>query len=188
MSVTNVFGRFAGTDGAKVGMLLAAYGNLEVDLMHCVQVVRDDLDTTLKAMFRVRGESARIAVADALGRQAYINLKLESEFGEAIASLHHCRKIRNHYAHCVWYDDWGDKLGFVDLEELANENACVTDLKALTRRVVDMSLLNAQVEYFDYTSTLLTWINFEGRYRAGKLPEPLGERPTRANQPPLHLP
>jgi hypothetical protein len=51
-----------------IGRLLAGYTNLEVGLMHCVQVVRDDFDAVLKAMFRPRGETSRIDIADALGR------------------------------------------------------------------------------------------------------------------------
>jgi hypothetical protein len=32
--------------------------------MHCVQVVRDDFDAVLKAMFRPRGEATHIDIAD----------------------------------------------------------------------------------------------------------------------------
>jgi hypothetical protein len=42
---------------AVIGRILVDYGELEVDLMNCVQVARSfDLNGTLKAMFRVRGE------------------------------------------------------------------------------------------------------------------------------------
>jgi hypothetical protein len=53
-----------------IGRLLAGYTTLEVGLMHCVQVVRDDFDAVLKAMFRPWGETSRIDIADALGRQS----------------------------------------------------------------------------------------------------------------------
>jgi hypothetical protein len=40
--------------------------------MNCVHVARSfDLNATLKAMFRVRGETNRIDVADGLARAAY---------------------------------------------------------------------------------------------------------------------
>jgi putative SOS response-associated peptidase YedK len=43
-----------------IGRLLVDYGELELDLMNCVQVARSfDLNVTLKVMFRVRGESIR---------------------------------------------------------------------------------------------------------------------------------
>jgi len=66
---------------AVIGRLLVDYGELEVDLMNCVQVARAfDLNGTLKAMFRVRGETNRIDVADGLGRIAYVVANLDVEF------------------------------------------------------------------------------------------------------------
>jgi hypothetical protein len=58
------------SDEAKIiGNLLAGYTDLEVGLLNCIQVVRAfEFDTVLKAMFRVRGETNRIKIADALGR------------------------------------------------------------------------------------------------------------------------
>ncbi|MBT1517011.1 hypothetical protein KIP88_42290 [Bradyrhizobium sp. SRL28] len=56
---------------AVIGRLLLDYGELELDLMNCVQVARKyDMNSTLKAMFRIRGEMSRIQIADALGRVA----------------------------------------------------------------------------------------------------------------------
>ena len=50
-----------------IGRLLAGYTNLEVGLMNCVQVVRLDFDTVLKAIFRARGETARIDITTRFG-------------------------------------------------------------------------------------------------------------------------
>ncbi|WP_275190816.1 hypothetical protein [Bradyrhizobium sp. CSA112] len=56
---------------AVIGRLLLDYGELELDLMNCVQVARKyDMNSTLKAMFRIWGEMSRIQIADALGRVA----------------------------------------------------------------------------------------------------------------------
>jgi len=66
--------------------------------MNCVQVVRDDFDAVLKAIFRVRGETARIDIADALGRHFYDDRGLATEFGMAVGAVRHCLKIRNQYA------------------------------------------------------------------------------------------
>src|SRR6266851_9447017 len=63
-----------------IGRLLAGYTTLEVGLMHCVQVVRDDFDAVLKAMFRPWGETSRIDIADALGRHFYHDRGLGTEF------------------------------------------------------------------------------------------------------------
>ena len=57
---------------AVIGRLLVDYGELELDLMNCVQVARSfDLNATLKAMFRIRGETNRIEIADGMGRAPY---------------------------------------------------------------------------------------------------------------------
>ena len=53
---------------AIIGRLLLDYGELELDLMNCVQVARDyDLNGTLKAMFRVRGETNRVLICRRFG-------------------------------------------------------------------------------------------------------------------------
>jgi hypothetical protein len=104
-------------EAAIIGRLSAGHTMLELDLMNCVQVVRDDLDAILKAMFRVRGETARIDIADALGRHFYDDRGLGTEFAMAIGAVRHCLKIRNQYAHCIWYDDYSGKLAFSNIEE-----------------------------------------------------------------------
>ncbi len=65
---------------AVIGRLLLDYSELELDLMNCVQVARKyDMNSTLKAMFRIRGEMSRIQIADALGRVPYATVGLEGE-------------------------------------------------------------------------------------------------------------
>jgi hypothetical protein len=80
-------------EGAIIGRLLAGYTKL--DLMNCVQIVRDDFDTVMKAMFRSRGEQARISVADAFGRQHYHKYRLGTQFEQSISCMKYCLKIRN---------------------------------------------------------------------------------------------
>ncbi|MFN0219104.1 MAG: hypothetical protein ACKVP4_09850 [Hyphomicrobium sp.] len=171
-----------------IGQLLAGYATLEIDLMNCVSVVRDDLDSTLKAMFRARGETQRIQVADALGRQHYIKLKLGTEFEMAVGAVKFCMKVRNQYAHCIWYDDNTGFLAFVNLEELAELNAFVPSLVGLTRHHVDVPLLSAQMTYFKYATSLLAWTNFEGRRLAGKLTNQPLAKPPAMKQPLLRNP
>src|SRR4051795_4185228 len=104
-------------EASIIGRLLAGYATLALGLMNCVQNVRDDFDAVLKAMFRPRGETSRIDIADALGRHFYHDRGLGTEFAMGIGAVRHCLKIRNQYAHCVWYDDKSGKLAFVNLEE-----------------------------------------------------------------------
>jgi hypothetical protein len=50
-----------------IGRLLVEYGEMELDLCNCVAMGIDDLDMALKAMFRARGETLRIDIAETKG-------------------------------------------------------------------------------------------------------------------------
>jgi hypothetical protein len=82
-------------EAALVGKLLAGYSTLEVGLMNCVQVARDDFDGVLKAMFRTRSVQQRIAIADGLGRHAFDGLGLRTEFEMAVSAVRYSLRIRN---------------------------------------------------------------------------------------------
>lgn len=116
MPILSAFLKFT-SEATLIGGMLAGYADLEIDLTHCVQVVRSDLDTVLKAMFRSRGETQRIDVADAFGRQHYRSLGISTHFEMAIGAVRYCLKIRNQYAHCTWWDDYSGQLAFANLEE-----------------------------------------------------------------------
>jgi hypothetical protein len=185
--VMPAFRRFP-EEAAVIGRLLAGYAELEIDLLHCVSVARDDFDATLKAMFRIRGETARINVADALGRQLYHRLGLGTDFEMAVSAMRYCLKIRNQYAHCNWYDDNTGRLAFVNVEEIANENQPISGFEGLTRHYIDVPTLAEQEQYFGYTDALLTYANYEGRFRVGKLQRNVFSKPAQINQPRLHIP
>jgi hypothetical protein len=171
-----------------IRLCLAGYTNLEVGLMHCVQVVRDDFDAVLKAMFRPRGETSRIDIADSLGRHFYHDRGLGTEFEMGVSAVRYSLKIRNQYAHCVWYDDKSGKLAFVNLEEIAGDNTRLNDLKSLTTWHVDVPLLMAQEQYFVYADKILMWTNYEGRLRDKKLQNNPAQKPPPLKQPDLKIP
>ncbi len=173
-------------EGIIIGRLLVAYADLELSLFHCVNVTRDDFDTVYKAMFKERGESRRITMADTFGRQNYHTLGFGTQFEMAISSVRFCLKIRNQYAHCIWYDDFSGKLAFANLEEGTESNKVVTDFKELTIRHIDIDTLHLQEKYFEYTDSFLAWVNFEGRRVAGKPSMPKQQAPKHINQPPLY--
>jgi hypothetical protein len=183
--VMPVFQRFP-KEAAIIGRLLAGYGELEIDLLHCVSVARKDFDAVLKAMFRTRGETQRLNVADALGRQLYRKLKLGTDFETALAAVRYCLKIRNQYAHCNWYDDYSGRLAFVNVEEVATKNEHVSGFDNITRYYVDVPTLEEQESYFGYAGALLAYANYEGRYRTGELKTRFLEKPLHVSQPPLH--
>ena len=168
-----------------IGRLLAGYTDLELSLLNCVQIVREDFDTVLKVMFRTRGETARINVADALGRQYYHELGLGGQFELAICAMRYCLRIRNDYAHCVWWDDLSDQLAFANIEEVAKSNELQRDFGSLTTLHVNVSQLCEKEKYFQYTDDLLGWVNFEGRHLAGKIPSNVRVFPEPLAQPSL---
>jgi len=185
--VMPAFHRFP-NEAAIIGRLLAGYAELEIDLLHCVTVAREDFDATLKAMFRIRGETAHINVGDALGRQIYDKLQLGADFEMAVSAMRYCLKIRNQYAHCNWYDDRSGRLAFVNVEEIAKGNQPISGFDNLTRLYVDVPVLEEQEQYFGYAGDLIAYANYEGRFRKGKLKTQPLPKPAYVSQPPLHLP
>ena len=180
------FARFK-TEGSIIGRLLVGYGEVELALCYCVANARHDLDAVLKTMFRGRGETRRIDIADALGRKPYAAHNLENEFAETIEAVRHCLKIRNQFAHCQWYDDNSGKLAFVNLEEIARQSAVLQDLSGLTTHHVDTRLLMQQEQYFLYAGARLDYLNYEWRYRAGEINgNPFGA-PQKLDKPTLHV-
>ena len=173
-------------EGRIVGRLLAAYGELEIDVMNCV-AVGTDIDTAVKGLYRHRGETRRIDVAERLGGPYYATHKLDGEFAAGICAVRYCLKIRNLYAHCQWCDDNSGELAFVDLEELARRNDAIKDLNA-TRCHVDVAFLKDQEVYFQETAHYLHWLNYESRHLAGELPTRLIVKPSQRTPPPLRRP
>lgn len=174
-------------EGVLIGKLLLAYGEIENALCSCVAMVRGDMDMVIKAMYRPRGESQRIEIADAIGRIPYRNLHLDTQFSEAIAGVKHCVKIRNQFAHCNWHTPAG-RLCFVDMQEIAEKNAFIADLGKLTFHYIDLTLLQRQEAFFQYVADCLVYLNFEGRKRAGKLATHAFLAPKKVPPPPLYIP
>jgi hypothetical protein len=168
-SILLPFHTFA-TEGATIGRLLAGYSNLEIGLMNCVQMARGgDFDTVLKKMFAKHGESRRIGEAEKLFVSHPQHYGLLGDFQKAVRLVRYCLKIRNQYAHGVWWDDHSGKLAFADMDELGRRRRKVNDLAKLKPYHVDAKLLAAQEACFVYADEYLAWINYEGRARAGTL-------------------
>lgn len=170
-----------------IGRILAGYTEIEFWLLSCVDSGTDDFDALTKIMFRTRGETQRIEVADAMGRQKFIALGLGTEFSMAIGSVHHCRKIRNQYSHCNWSPE-KDALRFIDMEGLAKLHTPVTMKSVLPNQQLTLEILQQQEAYFDYTEEYLFWLADEARTIRGKS-APEAERvpkPKQLKQPPLY--
>lgn len=106
-------------EAAIIGRLLAGYGELEFSLAFCLGVVLGDHIVGIKAFFRLRSESSRLEVTDALMRDAIAAQGIEGEYAQAIGCIRHCLKIRNKYAHCHWAVDTSAGLFFTSMQDTA---------------------------------------------------------------------
>jgi len=172
---------------AVVGRMLVDYGEIELDLLNCIQMARGrDMNSTLKTMFRVRGEMSRIQIADALGRVPYTTLGLGYEFAMMIDAFNFCRRIRNKYAHAYWHDPvQGKRLCYVSLEDLADDNEPVNDLGRLTFFFIDEPLLLQQESYFEFVRGLISYLNWEGQLRSKLIKTNAIKMPTQPQRPPF---
>jgi hypothetical protein len=179
-SIMAPFSKFP-KEGDTIGRLLAGYSNIEVSLFHAVHMATGDFDAALKKMFGIQGEARRIKAAEQIGLPEYQRLKLASDFEKALRAMRRCLKIRNQYAHWIWWDDNTGKLAFANIEDLAKyKRIKVKNLGRLKAHHVDAALLKAQEAYFVYADELLQWVNYEGRFRNGT--------PGNANQNPFNKP
>ena len=187
MAVLRAFLDFP-AEAALIGRMVPGYTDLEVDVMNCVKSARQDLDVVLKTMYRVRGESQRLRIADGFGRLAYETLGLRTEFEMGMGAVRHCLRIRNQYAHSVMWNDNSGQIAISNLEELAEMNVPVVDLRGMNVHHVDLPLLQAQFAYFEYSSELLIWVLQEGNRIAGRPAFPAQPQPAAPGPAPaLHL-
>jgi hypothetical protein len=151
-----------------IGQMLIAYGEIEFKLTAVLShALNSDLDLAAKVLFRVRGEGARIEVADALIRPAYYKIGLGPKWENALGALKVCKRIRNQYAHCHW-QIWNGSLRFVDLDaeaQTTNETMAITFLE------IDLPLLELQAEYFAYAIDWLHYLENEYEKRSGRKPK-----------------
>jgi len=187
MNISKAFADFP-AEAALIGRMLAGYTDLELDLMNCVKSAREDLDTVLKAMYRARGETQRIEIADSFGRQTYRKLGLGTQFEMAVGAVRHCMKIRNQYAHCIWWNDNSGALAFANLEEIAKLNDPVVDLQGMSVHHVSTAHLTAQFAYFEYASDLLIWVLQKANKKTRRPAVPNLVQPAARVLPKLFLP
>src|SRR5690349_14601379 len=98
---------------AVIGQMLMAYGEFEFAAASLIGYAIADDDMAARLFFRVRGESARLDVADAILRPYFTKLNLAGQWGCAIGALRYCKDIRNQYSHCNWQRN-GQFMTFVN--------------------------------------------------------------------------
>lgn len=180
-TILPIFQRYE-KEGAIVGRLLAGYGELEFDFASILAIVINDVDVAYRAMFRARGEEQRLLVADALIRPKFKAIELYTPYCEAYQDLHHCRKIRNQFAHCHWYDDKDEGLCFLNLENTASKPMS----NRIRKNPVDLGLLKNQEVFFVYVQDCLEYLEEECKRRSGRLSTHSLSPPKRIDRPPKH--
>lgn len=151
-----------------VGRLLIAYGELEFAMMGCLVSALDiSPAAATRILFRVRGEKARIEVADAIARPPFIKIDLGDQWGCAIGAARKCVKYRNQYAHCHW--QLIDRvLRFIDLDAEA-ESPPIDDDLTVDYIPLKLDLLQRQNDYFEYALDWFYYLRLEYLKRAGRL-------------------
>jgi hypothetical protein len=148
-----------------VGSLLIAYGEIEFALFNlAAATLGGTVENAMKIFFRIRGESARIEVSDAVVRPPLKKVGLEPKWTNAIGPLRLCRRIRNQYAHCHWMI-FQEKLWFIDFDGSAESNN--EDAPAIMH-LANKGLLRQQLDYFAYTIDWLIYLMDEYEKRIGK--------------------
>jgi hypothetical protein len=170
-----------------IGKIILAYGVLEVALMEAVKAALDgDTYTANRVLFRLKSESNRLEVADALVRPQFAKHKLGTAWEEAYGAFKCCKNIRNTYAHSTWISDPQGVLRFGDLEKAANsrEGPGQVRFRPLTRAV-----LEKQFAYFTQADHLILWAVDQYQLATGqerKLPDhAFVTKPKRIPQPKL---
>jgi hypothetical protein len=169
-----------------VSRLLVAYGELEFALIGCVSdALGNAMSAATRILFRVRGETARVSVADAICRPAYTEIGLGPKWENAIGAARWCTKYRNQYAHCHWRLLPGDGvLRFMNLD-------AEVESPALGNLVVgaiplNLELLQQQNDFFDYALDWFYYLHQEFRLREGEIKSHDLEAPKSIPAPPLY--
>ena len=160
--------------------------------MGCVYAALDDLDTPFKEMYGIRGEERRITTAARLAKAQLGKIGLGSEFAKAIDALGYCRRIRNQFAHCQWWNAFDGCVNFVALEEFVKEkigtNSKVVTFGDFQRRGASLQLLNDQLSFFGYVLKLLAFVEGEAWHHQGSKMHRRYARPVAPPRPELSEP
>ena len=159
LHMPSAFDRFR-REGEIIGRLVIEYGEMEWDLCLLVSHITQNLDTALKAMYRSRGETQRIDVADSLARNRLPTGRVRTIYEQTIAQMRDCLKIRNQYAHTNWVETAGGELCFVNIEELANGHEII-ELSNMQLHRLDMSIIDDQARFFLQVMQNMRYLNME---------------------------
>jgi hypothetical protein len=165
--------------GWLIGQMLIGYGEVEYEIASLLGAAYENAPLSLRAMFRMRGETARVQVADALLRPKCVEKNLQNKWDVALKAINYCKRVRNQYSHCHWYLEAGD-LWFYNMEVAAEGNS--DDFK-FDFEHVDLPLLMMQTAYFNYTRCCLIHLQNQFGFFGGKRDGESQEWPKELNAP-----
>ena len=151
---------------ALIGKMILAYGELEFAVMDIVRATMGgDTEKAVKVIYRLRSESNRLEVADALITPDMRGKSYGGYWHEVYCALKRCKTIRNQYAHGQFISD-GGILRFGDLDEAATSKA---DKFQIRMRPIHLKTLKEQWLYFEYAHHIALWLSDQIRLEM-KLP------------------
>lgn len=159
-----------------IGRIILAYGELEIGLMDLLKAtLNGDTKTAVSTLYRLKSESNRLEIADALVTPRLAEHKLDGAWNEAYAAMKCCKDIRNVYAHGQWLDDKGHlRVGDLEIPAIHKGPECSIKLRAVTTFE-----LKEQLAYFQYAHHQMAWISDKYRLTTGqprlieqKIPKP----------------
>ncbi len=172
-------------EAARIGRIVAAFGEIEFILAMCLGEVLCDPDAARRAIFRLASGRARIDTLDALLRPTYEKIGRKTEYADMLTAVRYCQRIRNQYAHCHYGDQTTAGLFLTNLQDAAEKSESFE----YQWRHVDVPLLDQQEHYFLYAQLCLQFLLDECRFRSGRTGVPHSYPwPTKREQPPLHNP
>ncbi len=148
--------------GWLIGQMLIGYGEIEYELASLLGAAYDPR-MALRAMFRSRGETARIEVADSLLHPRCLEIGVKAKYEITISAVKFCKNVRNQYSHCHWHLEDGD-LWFYNMESAAEGHPETIDF---TFQHVNMKLLLEQLAYFNYSRYCLIHLQNQFGYHGG---------------------
>jgi hypothetical protein len=169
-------------EGIAIGRMIASFGELEVMMaMLAARCSSGHYISIMRALYRLRATSTRIAQADVFIKPIAKHHGLSEEYTETLAAVENCREIRNRYAHAQWGDDpKRPGLYFTDFQRAAAGDEGFSPMHFH----VGAAILRAQGEYFVYAQDWLFYLEHELALRAGRSKgQPFGMPPKRA--PPI---
>lgn len=165
-----------------VGELLIAYGEIEFDTLCCLAETLGSMSQALQVMFRIRSETSRLKVADAIMRPRFHALNIK-EYDRFIQGAIHCASIRNFYAHCHWNNN-GPRLVATNFEDFAKPLSTPANLKTY---LVSLDLLRQQQAFFKYVQEGLWHLLAEHQKKNGKPPDHDVQAPKTVPTPLIHI-